>query len=269
MRRHGEFASAILVAAFLGLASQPAAAQVELPHLSPMPMPAQPPVKPYPAVAVVLPSPFDDASFAAFRQQLGDAARRRDRAALGRMVVSRGFFWEREDGEAADKAKSSLANLITAMGLDLPDNDDSGWDTMAIYTEDPTAAAMTDRPGVVCGPADPDFDEQALAKVIEGTQTEVSGWVYTVTDKVEIRAAPRPNAAVVERLGLVFVRVLPDDSEPGQGDAASDYVKVATPSGKTGYVATREIASLVVSQLCYVKEGGAWKVAGVIGGVEP
>lgn len=268
MQRQGEFASAILIVAVLGFLAQPALAQVQLPQLRPMPAPAQAPAKPYKQVAVTLPAALDDAGFAAFRKQLGDVARRRDRAALATLIVGRGFFWEQDTGDGADKTKSGLANLTKAMGLDLPDNDDSGWDTMSIYAEDPTVAPMAERQGVVCGPADPAFDEQELQKVIEATQTDVNVWIYTVTNNVEVRAAPQADAAAIDKLGLIFVRVLPERAgDPG--NAAGEFVRIVTPSGKIGFVPTNAVASLGVSQLCYVKEGGAWKIAGVIGGVEP
>ena len=36
------------------------------------------------------------------------------------------------------------------------------------------------------------------------------------------------------------------------------------PSGKTGYVAGDQLLPLGNEQLCYVKEGNAWKIAGFI-----
>jgi hypothetical protein len=36
------------------------------------------------------------------------------------------------------------------------------------------------------------------------------------------------------------------------------------PSGKLGYVASDQLLPLGNEQLCYVKEGNAWKIAGFI-----
>ena len=47
---------------------------------------------------------------------------------------------------------------------------------------------------------------------------------------------------------------------------AADWLKVRVvlPSGKTGYVAGDQLLSLGNEQLCYAKEGNAWKIAGFI-----
>src|SRR5437773_12252282 len=45
------------------------------------------------------------------------------------------------------------------------------------------------------------------------------------TDGVEIRAKPEAGAAVVEKLGMVMVRILPDENPSG------DWLKLVTPSG--------------------------------------
>ena len=44
--------------------------------------------------------PIADASFDAFRKRLGEIAERKDRAALAALIVSKGFFWEQEGGQA-------------------------------------------------------------------------------------------------------------------------------------------------------------------------
>jgi hypothetical protein len=234
----------------------------------PSPGGAPPPAKPGPfkAVAITLPVPHDDPSFEAFLTLLGEIAARKDRAALAKLVVSKGFFWERESGNGADAKKSGIANLAAAIGLDNPEDPDSGWDTLAIYAEDLTVFALTDRPGVVCGPSDPGFNEDEFQALLDATKTDVSDWIYPVAGGTELRSAPRPNAPVAEKLGLVFLRLLAFDAAPDP--AAADFVRVMLPSGKTGFVKAVEIASLGVSQICYLKEGNAWKIAGILGGEE-
>ena len=76
-------------------------------------------------------------------------------------------------------------------------------------------------------------------------------------------AAPQPTGAVVGTLGLHFVRVL--------GERASaehlDWMKVAAPSGKTGFVAGGMLMSLLAERLCYRKDvTGRWRIAGFVGG---
>ena len=74
----------------------------------------------------------------------------------------------------------------------------------------------------------------------------------------------KPMAPVIDKLGLHFVRIMPETaSDP------PSYMRIATPSGKTGYVSINSIAPIGNDQICYVKDGGAWKIGGYIGGGEP
>ena len=80
-------------AALAALAQQPGSAQqgqLPLPGFKPPP-PA--PIKPYQPVAVTPPPAMNDPSFTAFRNQLGEVAAHKDRAALAKMVVTQNFFW--------------------------------------------------------------------------------------------------------------------------------------------------------------------------------
>ena len=61
-------------------------------------------------------------------KQLGDAAQKKDRAALAKLVVAQGFFWEGENGDKADKKKSSADNLAAALGLANKQTD--GWEIL-------------------------------------------------------------------------------------------------------------------------------------------
>jgi hypothetical protein len=225
--------------------------------------------KPYKSVAIVLPQPLKDASFEAFRNNLVEVARRKDRAALSKLVVYKGFFWERQDGDHSGKTKSGIANLAAALGLDLSEDPDTGWDMISIFAADSTAFLLPGRKDVVCGPADPDFKDDEFRALMETTQTDVSDWIYPLAAGLQLRAAPRTDAPVSETLGLTFLRVLAFDApNEASNPSAAEFVRVIAPSGKTGFVKVDGIASLGVSQLCYVKEADGWKVAGVLGGVE-
>ena len=78
-----------------------------------------------------------------------------------------------------------------------------------------------------------------------------------------MRAAAQPNAAVVEKLGMHFIRVMEDGTEPS-GD--NPMIKVVAPSGKVGFVPADAISPLGNDAICYAKEGGGWKIAGFLGG---
>jgi hypothetical protein len=219
-------------------------------------------VRPYKAVAIVPPAPMSDAGFEAFRKQLGEVAQRKDRAALARLVVAQGFFWQRQNRDSADKRKSGIDNLSIALGLNSKDG--VGWDILFSYSDDPTASAAPKRKGAFCAPAEPGFNGAEFDELIKTTQTDVSEWGYPVSADIEVRAAPQTSAAVVEKLGLSFVRVAPDNAP-----VSAAYLRIVTPAGKAGYVTVDAIAPIGNDQICYVKDGDAWKIGGYIGGGEP
>ena len=44
------------------------------------------------------------------------------------------------------------------------------------------------------------------------------------------------------------------------------FLHVAAPSGKAGYVDAQAVSPLGGDQICYTKQGGAWKITGYLGG---
>jgi len=222
----------------------------------------QAPMKPYKAVPIAMAQPMTDASFEAMRKQLGEAAQRKDRPAMARLVVSQGFFWDLGNGNAADKRKSGFDNLSAVLGL--ANKEGAGWDILSGYAEDPDVSPSPEYKGAMCAPADPVFDTQAFDDLIRTTNTDAMEWGYPVSAGLEVHATAQANGAVIDKLGLHFVRIIPE-STSGQ----PSYMRIATPSGKPGYVTIDSIAPIGNDQICYVKEGGAWKIGGYIGGGEP
>lgn len=224
---------------------------------------AQPPVAPpapYTVLKVSPPKPYDDPSLAAFRKELAAIAQRKDRPALAKLVTVQGFFWLKEDGNAAGK-KTGIEALATALSLAAKDG--SGWDTLAEFAADETAQPYPDRPNTVCAPAGPEFNPPDLEKLAETTKTDVGDWGFTSTDGVEVHATAAQNAPVIEKLGMQFVRVMPDTAP----NASQDFMRIVAPSGKVGFVAAEAINPLGSDQLCYGKDAsGAWKIVGMIGG---
>jgi hypothetical protein len=249
--------------------SAPPPAQAQQPA-QPQPDQQQPdqqapsPPQAYKPVAVQLPKPLTDPSFEAFRQQIVAIAQKKDRTGLARLVA-RNFFWMPEDQDAADKRKSGIDNLAKAIGLE--GRDAAGWELLATFANEPTADPNAERPGVVCAPGEPNFDENAAEELVNTTQTDPSEWGYPTKDGVEVRSEPSATSQVTEKLGLHLVRAYPDDSPANAVQA--DFLRIVTPSGKLGFVQVDSIAALASDQLCYVKEGNAWKIAGVIGGATP
>jgi hypothetical protein len=222
------------------------------------------PAKPYQAVATSLPATINDQSFEDFRRQLGDAAIRKDKAGLAKLVIAQGFFWKSEKGEKADKNKSGVDNLAAAVQLNAPDG--SGWDQLVAYTFDPTAAPVASIKDVVCSPADPVFSEQEFENLLKATQTYLEDWGYPLISGIEVRSGRQANAPVIEKLGLHFVRVLTDESAVNTPPNQPPTLEIVTPSGKTGHISAFMLAPLGNDQLCYRKDADGWKITGYIGG---
>jgi hypothetical protein len=245
-----------LFAALLIVGATPALAQNQPRGQQPPPPPKAGPYKP---VTVTPPQPIADPSFEAFRKQMGEAAQRKDRAALAKLIVGQGFFWLREQGDRADKKKAGIDNLAAALGLN--NKDGAGWDMLASFADDPTGAASPEQKGATCAPADPNFDRKAFEALLQSTQTDLGDWGYPVSADLEVRAAPQGNAPVVEKLGSAFVRIVAEN-----GPTAPTFLRVVTPSGKTGFVSVDSVAPIGNDQICYVKDASGWKIGGYIGG---
>ncbi len=270
MRRHFIVPAALFFAAatIVALAPESGMAQGQLPQppvgFQPPPPPPPAPIKPYNPVAVTPAGPFGDPSFTTFRKNLAAVAEHKDRAGLAKLVVAQGFFWV-QSKDVADPKKSGIDNLAKAVGLDNPDG--SGWDTLTGDAADPTLAEVPQNKGLFCAPAPPKFDPRAFQALFGLTDTDPTDWGYPTGNGVEVRAAAQPNAPVVDKLGMYFVRVLPD-STPGSAGGSS-FLHVALPDGKSGFVALDAIVPLASDQICYTNEEGGWKITGYIGGVSP
>ena len=221
----------------------------------------QPPAKvgPYKVVAITPPQAINDAAFEALRKQMGEAAQRKDRAALAKLVVSDGFFWEQENGDRADKRKPGVDNLAAALGLNSKDG--AGWDMLASFADDPTGSQSPDHKGAICAPADPSYDGKAFDDLMQTTKTDLGDWGYPVSANVEVRAAPQASAPVIEKLAVAFVRVMPEG-----GANVPTFLRVVTPAGNIGFVSVDLIAPVGNDQICYIKDGSAWRIGGYIGG---
>jgi hypothetical protein len=211
------------------------------------------------------PAPLNDPGFVALRKQIAEAAEKKDRAALAKLVVAQNFFWV-QDKDLADPHKSGIDNLAKAVGLDAKDG--SGWDTLAGYANEPTASESPQQKGVFCAPADPAIDPQKLEALGKATGTDPAEWGYANKDGVELHQTAKPDSSVVEKLGLYLVRVLPDT---GQGPNPNDplFLHIAAPDGKTGYADAQLVSPLGSDQMCYAKDASGWKIAGYFGGAAP
>lgn len=249
-------AVALLIAAPFGAQAQ----QKQPPQKGPPP-PA--PAKPYTPIAVKLPGPVNDPSFEAFRKQLGEVAAKKDRAGLAKLVVPQGFFWEGEKGDQADKKKSGLENLVLAIVLG--GKQPVGWEMLQGFAQDPTGAAFPGKQGVICAPADPQFDEKQLEEVAKAAGTDPGDFAYPLASSIDVRSGPQANAPVTEKLGLVLIRIMPDPKQAAPAQNQVPMVRIVTPSGKVGFVSADLLSPLGNDQLCYLKDASGWKITGFIG----
>ena len=244
----GNAPTRILMSIFLALVAAPAVAQTA-------------PPKPYKPVAVAPAVPVADPAFEAHRKQIGEIAQKKDRAALVQLVVPQGFFWLRDGRDRADKRKSGIDNLATALSLNTKGG--AGWDILFSYTDDPTASPSQAIKGALCAPGEPGYNAAAFAELLKSTQSDASEWGYTLSPLTEVHDKAQANAPVIDKIGTMFVRVAPENA---RGPAA--YQRIITPSGKAGFVSIDAVAPIGNDQLCYVQDGGAWKIGGYVGGGE-
>lgn len=230
-------------------------------------MPDEPaPPKPYKPVSVKPPkAAASDASFDAFRKKLEDVAHSKDKEALKALIAAKVFHLDSEGADKADKDKAGIDYFSEL--LDLDGGETFGWDSLVAAARDPTADLLENHQGVICGPGSPSYDEKAFEKLLESTGTDEFEWAYAAAP-TEVRAADKPDAPVLEKVGVILLRILPAQGQAEddpQSDAQSDRIPVVVPSGKTGYVPGTALKPLTTDQLCYAKEGGSWKIVGYVG----
>jgi hypothetical protein len=222
--------------------------------------PASAPPAPYTVLKISPPKPTTDASLAAFRKDLVAIAQKKDRPALAKVVLVKDFFWMKEEGNAAGK-KTGIDALATA--LNLAAKDGSGWEMLGELASDESAAPYPDRPNTVCAPAGPEFKPEEFEKLVNDSKTDVGDWGFTASDNIEVHASAQANSPVIEKIDMIFVRVMPDTAP----NASQDMMRIVTPSGKVGFVSAEAINPLGSDQICYGKDAsGAWKIVGMIGG---
>ena len=226
--------------------------------------PPRPP-KPYEPVAITRPAPSDDAEFIAFRGALAAAAKSRLYTELSPLLLTQGFFWDRDFGRRFDRRKPAVDNLALAIALE--QGNGVGWDTLATFAAEPTVEPLESRPGVVCAPARPGYDGVAFTKMLDVTYTTGMDWAYPRADETPVRAAPQPSATLVGKLGPHFVRLLGfegPDSDPAAG--RNLWARIAMPDSQPGFVAPGSLMSLTSERLCYIKDVVGWRIAGYIAG---
>ena len=140
--------------------------------------------------------------------------------ALAKLIVAKDFFWLGEKGDGP--TRSGPASTTSPRALNLDAKDGSGWEALTGYAADPTGMPLPDKKDTICAPADPVFDDQAARDARQGNRHRAKRNGAIPFSPASRCAPPRsPNAPVIEKLGMHFVRVMEDDgpAPPRQPDA--------------------------------------------------
>jgi hypothetical protein len=214
---------------------------------------AQPPVAPpapYAVLKVAPPKPATDPSLAAFRKELAGNRTAQGSPRAGQARDRAGLLLAQGRGNAAGK-KTGIEALATA--LILAAKDGSGWETLAEFAADETAAPYPDRPNTVCSPAGRSSTSQDAGEARRDDQDRCRRLGLHLRRRRGGARRAAQNAPVIEKLGMQFVRVMPDTAP----NASQDFMRIVTPSGKVGFVAAEAINPLGSDQLCYGKDAAA------------
>ena len=143
------------------------------------------------------------------RKQVGEAAQRKDRAALAKLVVAHGFFWQRENRNVANKRKAGFDMLAAALGLD--NKEGAGWEILASYRRgsDRFAARPASPAPSARRPSRPTTARRSTICSPRPTATSTE-WGYPVSAEIAVHATPQANAPVIEKLGLLFRAHMPE-----------------------------------------------------------
>jgi hypothetical protein len=222
--------------------------------------------KPYKPVPIELTSGEEDQDLVAFRQRVAAVAKKRKYDELARLLVDTGFFWERDFSDSFDPSRAAVDNL--ALALKLESNAGSGWNWLAGLAVEAATGPMPSRPGTICSPAPPRFDEIEFDRLLEATNSDADDWFYPRIDGVPVRAAPTTSAPLADVLGVYFVRIVGGRPAEAAADfSRNEWVKVATPTAKAGFVAPGLLLSPASERLCYVRDAtGRWRIGGFVGG---
>jgi hypothetical protein len=217
--------------------------------------------KTYPAVVVSIPKGPNDMSLSVFRSKLFELARKKDKDALGKMIV-RDFFWERDFGGGFDRKLSAFSNFERALNLNAETG--AGWRYLAAFAEQLPGPHASKR-GVICAPPEPKYDAKAFEQLVKVTGTDVFDWSYPAREGLVVRAKAEQNAPVVATLGLHFLFTDLSARAP-DFDPEKTWTPVVTRDGKRGFVAPGELLTPLDPRLCFVRRGGRWFIAGYQGG---
>ena len=223
--------------------------------------PPRPP-KPYEPVAITRPAPSGDESFIAFRAALAAAAKTRIYGELSPLMLTQGFFWDRDFGQHFDPRRPAVDNLAAAIALEQANG--AGWDALAAFAAEAAVEPLESRPGVVCAPARPNYDGVAFSRLLDVTYTGGIDWAYPRADEACRAPAPQPGAAKAAHSARIS-----SGCWASRARTASLRLAVCNGRGSPCQTASKasslpgSLMSLTTERLCYIKDlVGGWRIAG-------
>lgn len=100
-------------------------------------------------------------------------------------------------------------------------------------------------------------------------QFDAFRYVAVTGEDVSVRVEPRPDAGVVERVSYLVVEQLSTGEAPPRVEAdgrSYTWVKVGLPSGKVGWVLSRDVWSPVGYRAGFRRENGNWQMTVLVAG---
>ena len=94
---------------------------------------------------------------------------------------------------------------------------------------------------------------------------DMADYQAIIGKNVRVRIRPSEAASVVETLSYDLVKVDLEGSVPPHSDHPT-WVKITTPMGHPGYVASPDIRSCVDYRACFEKRRGRWRLTALVAG---
>lgn len=187
-----------------------------------------------------------DASFKAFRQALLAAIGKHDAAFLEQSLASDiqvGFDPDSGKGIAAfrmvwhpEKAESEIWHVLG--------------DTLRL-------GGIFDADGSFSAP-------YVSSRFPDSLGEDAALFVVAIHSKVPMRAKPREDAAIVEKLDYDILEV--PEEEATTKDASGDWLHVKTASGHQGFVRANDVRSPLDYRATFEKRGGKWVLTSFVNG---
>ena len=221
--------------------------------------PPRPP-KPYAPVAITRPAASDDASFIAFRAALAAIAKTRIYAELAPLVLTQGFFWDRDFGQRFDPRKPAVDNLAAAIALE--QGNGIGWDALAAFAAEATVEPLDFPPRrrLRAGTA-----RLRRRRILQAARHHLYDRHRLGLSARGRNAGARRTASrmppMVGTLGLHFVRLLGFEGPDSDPDSRPQPVGARRPAGRQAGLCRSRQPDVADRRTALLRQGSARRLA--------